>query len=125
METYKTFEDYFSQFKEDVIEKLEQIRIEIRKEIPEVEECIKYAMPTFIFQKKNLIHFAAYKNHIGIYPGPEAISFYEKELSNYKTSKGAIQIPLDEDVPLDLIKKIVQHGKERILKTKKPLKNSG
>lgn len=119
METFKTFEDYFSQFDDKLRNKLETIRIAIRNEIPEAEECIKYLMPTFVFQGKNMIHFAAFTNHIGLYPGPEAISFYEKELSNYKTSKGAIQIPLDEDVPLDLIKKIVQHGKERILKTTK------
>lgn len=115
----KNFEEYFSQFDQTIIEKLETIRIAIRNEIPEGEECIKYLMPTFVFQGKNMIHFAAFTNHIGLYPGPEAISFYEKELSNYKTSKGAIQIPLDEEVPLDLIKKIVQHGKARILKTTK------
>lgn len=115
----KNFEDYFSQFDEELRNKLENIRTEIKKEIPEAEECIKYLMPTFVFKDKNLIHFAAFTNHIGLYPGPEAISFYEKELANYKTSKGAIQIPLDEEVPLDLIKKIVRHAKERILKTTK------
>jgi len=115
----KTFEDYFSQFDEELIFKLETIRLVIKKEITEATECIKYLMPTFVYQNKNLIHFAVFKNHIGLYPGPEAISFYEKELSNYKTSKGAIQIPLDEDVPLELIKKIVQHARERILKTTK------
>lgn len=119
MEAFKTFEDYFYQFNEEIRIKLETIRTEIKNEIPEAEECIKYLMPTFVFQNKNLIHFAAFTNHIGLYPGPEAISFYEKELSNYKTSKGAIQIPLDNDIPLDLIKKIVQHAKERILKTTK------
>ncbi|MCD9853931.1 DUF1801 domain-containing protein [Epilithonimonas sp. JDS] len=115
----KNFQEYFSQFDQTMIDKLESIRIAIRNEIPEGEECIKYLMPTFVFHGKNMIHFAAFTNHIGLYPGPEAISFYEKELSNYKTSKGAIQIPLDQDVPLELIKKIVQHAKARILKTTK------
>jgi len=119
METFKTFEDYFSQFDEELIYKLETIRMEIKKEVPEAEECIKYLMPTFVFQSKNLIHFAAFTNHIGLYPGPEAVSFFEKELAQYKTSKGAIQIPLDEDVPSELIKKIVNHAKERISKTTK------
>ncbi len=119
METCITFEDYFSQFDEEIRIKLETIRTEIKKEIPEVEECIKYLMPTFVYQNKNLIHFAAFTNHIGLYPGPEAVTFFEEELSNYKTSKGAIQIPLDEDIPLNLIKKIVQHAKERIIKTTK------
>lgn len=113
----KTFEDYFSQFDDELILKLETIRSEIKKEIPEATECIKYLMPTFVYETKNLIHFATFTNHIGLYPGPEAVAFFEKELSNYKTSKGAIQIPLDEDIPLDLLKKIVQHAKERILKT--------
>lgn len=115
----KTFEDYFSQFDEEIRNKLETIRTEIKNEIPEAEECIKYLMPTFVFQNKNLIHFAAFRNHIGLYPGPEAVTFLEKELAQYKTSKGAIQIPLTEKAPSELIKKIVNHAKERILKTTK------
>lgn len=119
METYKTFDDYFSQFNDYVIEKLEQIRTEINNEIPEVEECIKYAMPTLIFKNKNLIHFAAYKNHIGIYPGPEAILVFAKDLKDYKTSKGAIQIPLSSELPLDLINKIANYRKSEILQSTK------
>lgn len=115
----KNFEEYFSQFDQTLIHKLETIRTAIKNEIPEAEECIKYLMPTFVYQNKNLIHFAAFTNHIGLYPGPEAVSNFEKELAQYKTSKGAIQIPLEEDVPLELIKKIVNHAKERILKTTK------
>ena len=119
MKDYKNFEDYFSDFDTKIVEKLEQIRAEIKNEIPEVEECIKYAMPTFIFKKKNLIHFAAYKNHIGIYPGSEAIVVFEKELENYKTSKGAIQIPLSSKLPLELIKKIAVYRKSKILQSTK------
>ncbi|RZJ33495.1 MAG: hypothetical protein EOO18_08965 [Chryseobacterium sp.] len=115
----KTFEDYFSQFDEEIAAKLETIRTEIKNEIPEVEECIKYLMPTFVYQSKNLIHFAAFTNHIGLYPGPEAVSFFEQELEKFKTSKGAIQIPMDQEIPLDLIRKIVQHAKDRIIKTTK------
>ena len=119
METYKTFEDYFSDFDKEIVEKLEQIKSVIKKEIPEVEECIKYAMPTFIFQKKNLIHFAAYKNHIGIYPGPEAIVVFAKDVEHYKTSKGAIQIPLSSELPLELIKNIANYRKSEILQSTK------
>ena len=115
----KTFEDYFAQFDETIISKLETIRLAIRNEVPEAEECIKYVMPTFVFQNHNLIHFAAFTHHIGLYPGPEAVSFFEKELEKFKTSKGAIQIPMDQDIPLDLITKIVQHAKDRIIKTTK------
>ncbi|WP_333850555.1 iron chaperone [Epilithonimonas sp.] len=125
MKTYKNFEDYFSYFDKEIIEKLEQIRTEIKNEIPEVEECIKYAMPTFTFKIKNLIHFAAYKNHIGIYPGSEAIVVFEKELENYKTSKGSIQIPLSSELPLELINKIANYRKSKILQSTKPLQISG
>ena len=119
MKTYKNFEDYLSDFNLEMIEKLERIRIEIKNEIPEVEECIKYAMPTFTLNNKNLVHFAAYKNHIRIYPGPEAIVVFEKELENYKTSKGAIQIPLSSELPLELISKIAVYRKFKILQSTK------
>jgi len=119
MKSYKNFEDYFSDFERETAEKLEQIRNGIKSTIPDVEECIKYAMPTFMFKNKNLIHFAAYKNHIGIYPGPEVIVIFEKELSNYKTSKGAIQIALSSEPPLDLIKNIVNYRKSKILQNTK------
>lgn len=105
----KSFQDYFSQFDADIVSKLQAIRTEIKKEIPDSEECIKYLMPTVVYQNKNLIHFAVFKNHIGLYPGPEAVNFFEKELAGYKTSKGAIQIPLEEAVPVALIQKIVQY----------------
>jgi len=119
MKTYKNFEDYFSDFNLEMIEKLERIRIEIKNKIPEVEECIKYAMPTFTLNNKNLVHFAVYKNHIGIYPGPEAVVVFEKELENYKTSKGAIQIPLSSELPLELISKIAVYRKFKILQSTK------
>ncbi len=119
MNQHKNFDEYFSDFDKDIIDKLEQIRNEIKNEIPEVEECIKYAIPTFTFKNKNLIHFAAYKNHIGIYPGSEAIVVFEKELENYKTSKGAIQIPLSLELPLELIKKIANYRKSKIIQSTK------
>lgn len=115
----KTFEDYFSDFETEIVEKLELIRIEIKNKIPEAEECIKYAMPTFTLRNKNLIHFAAYKNHIGIYPGSEAIVVFEKELRNYKTSKGAIQIPLMSELPLELIRNIAVYRHSEILQSTK------
>jgi len=122
MKIYKSFEDYFSDFDKEIIEKLEYIRTEIKNEIPQVEECFKYAMPAFTYQNKNLIHFAAYKNHIGIYPGSEAIVIFEKELKNYKTSKGAIQIPLISELPLELIRKIAVYRKSKILQSTKTTK---
>jgi uncharacterized protein YdhG (YjbR/CyaY superfamily) len=73
---------------------------------PEPTEAIKYAMPTFVLHG-NLLLFAAFKNHIGFYPGPDAILYFSSELASYKTSKGAIQFPVNQDIPLSLATKIV------------------
>lgn len=97
---------YINGFPEEVQDKLNSLRNEIRKLVSEAEEVFSYQMPTYRL-KKNLVHFAAYKNHIGFYPAPSAILHFEQDLKNYKTSKGAIQFPIDQDLPLDLIKRIV------------------
>lgn len=101
---------YISGFPNDVQTKLKKIRATIKKEAPEAEECIKYAMPTYVLQG-NLVHFAAYKNHIGFYPVPSGIEAFKKELSAYKGSKGSVQFPLDKPLPLELIRKIVAFRK--------------
>jgi len=87
---------------------LEKIRALIRELIPSYIEEIKYGIPTVIYKGKNLIHFAEYKDHIGIYPGPEAINAFKEELKTFGLSKGTIRIPKELDLPIDLIKKIVQ-----------------
>jgi uncharacterized protein YdhG (YjbR/CyaY superfamily) len=87
---------------------LKQLRATIKKAAPDAEELISYQMPAY---KNNgpLVYFAAYKNHIGFYPTGQGISAFKKELSVYKGSKGAVQFPLDEKLPLDLITKIVKY----------------
>ncbi|HOY46392.1 MAG TPA: DUF1801 domain-containing protein [Candidatus Dojkabacteria bacterium] len=87
---------------------LEKIRALIRELIPSYIEEIKYGIPTVIYKGKNLIHFAEYKDHIGIYPGPEAINAFKEELKTFGLSKGTIRIPKELDLPINLIKKIVQ-----------------
>lgn len=87
-------------------EMLEALRKTIRKAAPEAEETIKYRMPTFTL-KGNLVHFAAFKNHIGFYPAPTGIASFREELSVYKKAKGSVQFPLDRPLPLDLVTKIV------------------
>jgi uncharacterized protein YdhG (YjbR/CyaY superfamily) len=72
-------------------------------------ETIKYAIPTFTLNGGNLVHFAAFKNHIGFYPTPQGIQAFEKELSAYKGAKGSVQFPLDQPMPLQLICKIVKY----------------
>jgi uncharacterized protein YdhG (YjbR/CyaY superfamily) len=99
-------EEYIVQFPDHVQEILQKIRKTIRETAPEAREAISYQIPTFKL-KEILVHFAAYKNHIGFYPTPSGILKFEKELSGYQTSKGTIKFPLDQPIPYDLIRMIV------------------
>ena len=103
----ETIDDYISGFPKDVQKKLREMQATIGKAAPDATEAIKYAMPTFVLHG-NLVHFAGYQNHIGFYPAPSGIEVFKKELATYKTSKGAIQFPLDKPLPLPLITKIVK-----------------
>jgi len=99
-------DEYIMQFSPEVQKILEQLRQTIKDAAPEAEEKISYQMPTF-YLFGNLVHFAAYKNHIGFYPSPTGIDAFKNELSQYKSSKGAVQFPIQEPLPLELIKMIV------------------
>lgn len=103
----ESIDAYIEQFPADVQKKLLQMRVAIRKAAPKAEEAMKYAIPTYV-QEGNLVHFAAFKNHIGFYPAPRALVEFKKDLSAYKGSKGTVQFPLDEPLPLALIKRIVK-----------------
>ena len=103
----KNIDEYIAGFPNDVQETLEKIRMTIRRAAPAAEETISYQMPTFTL-KGNLVHFAAYKKHIGFYPAPRGIEKFRKELSAYKGGKGSVRFPLDEPIPFDLIHKIVK-----------------
>ncbi|TKC08559.1 iron chaperone [Pedobacter frigoris] len=111
----RNVEEYISGFPEEVREILEQVRAAIRKATPEAEETIGYAMPTYKLNG-NLIHFAAYKNHIGLYPTPNGIEGFKEELSKYKGAKGSVQFPIDKPMPLDLISRITKFRVEENLK---------
>jgi uncharacterized protein YdhG (YjbR/CyaY superfamily) len=97
---------YISTFPANVQNLLNQMRQVIAETAPQAVEKISYGMPTF-FLRKNLVHFAAAKHHIGFYPSPSGVQAYKDELAQYKTSKGAIQFPLDKPLPKDLIARIV------------------
>jgi uncharacterized protein YdhG (YjbR/CyaY superfamily) len=97
-----TIDDYVSSQLEDIQPLLKKVRETIRAALPEAQERISWRMPTF-WKDHNIIHFAAHKNHIGLYPGPEAIAHFSDRLKNFKTSKGAVQFPYNEDIPLQLI----------------------
>jgi len=104
---FKTMDEYISQFPQNVRGILEQLRKVIRESAPEAEETINYGIPTFRLNG-NLVHFAAFKNHIGFYPTPSAVVAFKKELTPFKQAKGSIQFPLDKPIPFDLVKKIVK-----------------
>ena len=108
MITYKNIDDYIASFPKDLQIILEQMRTIIRKAAPKAEEVISYAMPAFKLNSV-LVYFAGYKNHIGFYPMPAAITVFKKELSIYKSSKGAVQFPLDKPLPSALITKMVKY----------------
>ena len=103
----KTIDEYIAGFPPDVRRTLKQIRSTIRKAAPAAEEAIAYQMPTFR-QHGNLVHFAAFKNHIGFYPAPRAIEEFKTELAAYKGSKGTVRFPLDQPLPLGLIGRMVK-----------------
>jgi len=116
-----TIDEYISSFPKEIQTLLEQVRETIHQAAPKAEEAIKYAMPTFVLNG-NLVHFAAFKNHIGFYPVPSGIEAFKKELSFYKGAKGSVQFPLDKPMPLELISRIVQFRVNENLKKAKAKK---
>ncbi|MBI5950561.1 MAG: DUF1801 domain-containing protein [Chloroflexi bacterium] len=121
METKKGFnsiDEYIGSFPQETQRILEEIRAVIKTAAPEAEEKISYQMPTF-FLKGNLIHFAAFKNHIGLYPTPSGTEAFKEEIAKYKNAKGSIQLPIDEPMPLKLISRIVKSRVAENLKSEK------
>jgi len=113
----KDIDEYIADFPADVQLLLQKVRTAIRKAAPKAEEAIKYQMPTFVLNG-NLIHFAGYKNHIGIYPGSKPIEEFKDELSRYETSKGTVRLPLDKPIPSGLITRITRFCVQRNLARK-------
>lgn len=105
--TFTTIDEYVAQFPADIQKILQEIRAVIKSAAPQAQEKISYQMPTF-FLEGNLVHFAAFKNHIGFYPVPSGIEQFKAELSAYKGAKGSVQFPLDKPMPYDLIRRIVE-----------------
>ena len=103
---FNTIDEYIALYPEEIQKKLQEIRSVIKETAPDATEKISYQMPTF-FLKGNLVHFAAYKNHIGFYPVPSGIEKFKEELSHFKGAKGSVQFPIEKPMPLDLIRRIV------------------
>jgi|SRR5688572_458152 len=121
---FKTIDEYINSFPEDVRRILTELRQTIREVAPDAEETINYQIPTFILNG-NLVHFAAFENHIGFYPAPSGMEAFKKELSGYKSAKGSVQFPIDEPLPLPLIRKIVEYRVKENLEKKQKKKSSG
>lgn len=105
--TAKNIDEYIAQFSKDIQKQLESIRELVSKNSPGAIEKISYGIPTFALHG-NLVHFAAYKDHLGFYPGSSAIIHFAKDLETYDIAKGTIRLPLDKAIPVKLFTKIVQ-----------------
>ncbi|HYF66941.1 MAG TPA: DUF1801 domain-containing protein [Ohtaekwangia sp.] len=115
----KDIDEYIAAFPKDVQQLLEAVRATIKKAAPGAKEDIKYAIPTFTVNGSNLVHFAAFKNHIGFYPAPSGITEFKKELAAYLGGKGSLRFPKDEPLPLALIKKVVKFRVAETMATSK------
>ena len=109
--TYNSIDEYIAEFPPEVRETLETLRKVIKESSPDAIEKISYQMPTF-YLHGNLVHFAAYKNHIGFYPAPSGIEAFKDELAEYKGAKGSVQFPLGKPLPYELIIRIVKFRAE-------------
>jgi uncharacterized protein YdhG (YjbR/CyaY superfamily) len=112
---FRTVDEYIKTFPTNVQNILEKMRQTIKRAAPGAIEAISYQMPTFKLRGKNLVHFAAFKNHIGLYPIPSAVEAFKQELSSYKQGKGSVQFPLDRPIPFDLVAKIVVFRVKEVL----------
>lgn len=115
--TFRTIDEYLATFPAETQKLLQAMRETIHAAAPEAAEKISYQMPTF-YLNGNLVHFAAFKHHIGFYPAPRGIEAFSEELSAYKGAKGSVQFPLDQPLPLDLVSRIVKFRAAENLKKK-------
>ena len=112
---YTNIDEYIQQFPETTQILLQKIRILIKEIVSNWEECIAYGIPTIRLKKKNLVHFGGYKTHIGFYPTSLGIEQFKKELEKYEWGKGSIKFPINQEIPYNLIKKIVEFRVKEIL----------
>lgn len=105
---FKSVDVYIETFPEDIQSILKNIRKTITDNAPKAVESVSYGMPAYKLNGKPLVYFAAFKNHIGFYATPSGHSEFSKELSVYKQGKGSVQFQLNEAIPYDLIKRIVE-----------------
>lgn len=116
--TFKTIDEYILTFPLNVQEILQAVRQVIKEAAPDATEKISYQMPTFALHG-NLVHFAAYINHLGFYPSSSGIEAFKNQLSGYKGAKGSVQFPIDKPMPYELIREIVTFRVEENIKKAK------
>jgi uncharacterized protein YdhG (YjbR/CyaY superfamily) len=104
---FHSIDEYIATFPPEIQALLESVRATIHAAAPEAEEKISYQMPTFVLNG-NLVHFAAFKQHIGLYPAPSGIGAFQQELAPYKGAKGSVRFPISQPLPLELISAIVR-----------------
>ena len=109
MEKYTTVAEYLQDIPAQTIERIDELQAAIKAAVPKAEEVISYNMPAYKLNGKALVYFAAYAKHVGFYPTASPMVVFAEELRKYKTSKGAIQFPLDKKIPAALVKKIVKY----------------
>ncbi len=105
---FTTIDGYIAQFPKEVQAILEKIRQTVADAAPGAVEAISYQIPTFKLNGSNLVHFAAWKDHIGFYATPAGNTAFQKELARYKMAKGSVRFPLDEPIPYDLVAEIAR-----------------
>lgn len=108
MKQYNSVEEYFADCPENIRVILQKIRVLVKEEAPNAVECIAYGMPAYKLKGKPLVYYAAFKNHIGFYALPSGNEAFKEELKKYKTGKGSIQFQLNEEIPYNLIRQIVE-----------------
>jgi uncharacterized protein YdhG (YjbR/CyaY superfamily) len=103
----QTIDEYIALFPPAVQAILEKVRLTIHTAAPQAGETISYQIPTFTLEG-NLVHFAAFKKHIGFYPTPSGIEAFKEQLSSYESAKGSVKFPLDKPFPYELIAEITR-----------------
>ncbi|NUQ86237.1 MAG: DUF1801 domain-containing protein [Anaerolineales bacterium] len=111
----KTIDQFISEYPPEIQTILQKIRAAIHKSAPGAEEAMAYGIPTFRLNGKNLVHFSAFKEHIGFYPTPSGIAKFKKELPAYEGAKGSVKFPLNKEIPYALIGKITQFRVKEVM----------
>ena len=104
----RSIDEYIAEFPPETRRVLEELRALVRATAPDATETISYAIPTFDLNGRHLVHFAGYARHIGFYPASSGIAAFKKDLAPYKSARGSVQFPLDQPMPMDLIRRIVE-----------------